>query len=731
MHLHDALGLGHELLGVRAVAPVHRHAAAARDEADDVVARHGVAAAGQAHKRTFHAFHHHAVGAFRLVLLRLVHQREHWRQLAGGHGRRAQVQRVGLLIALAAQLGEQAIRHALHALLAGADADQHVVGVLVSHVVGDGAQRALGAGVGDAQAVLAHLARQLVAAAEQVVCTGDLAEVRADLVARAGGFHDVEPVAAGACRLLRENLHAVAQLQLVGQRHNGAVDLRAHAVVAHLGVDGIGEVDGRGSGAQAHGLALRREHEHLGRRQVHLQVLQELARIVRLVLPVHHLAQPCQLLVHGVVAAAAALLLVAPVRRHAVLALAVHLLGADLHLQRPAGGADDRGVQALVHVELRHGDVVFEPPGHGVPQRMHRAQRRVAVLHRLDDDAHGDQVVDLGEALALLRHLLIDAVQVLRAAHDLRLDAHLVHLAAQHGNDLVKVLLALEAAFGDHTRDLLELVGLKVIEAQVLELPFDGVDTQAVRDGRVDLKRLARLEDATILLERRQGAHVVQAVGQLDDDDADVLAHGNEHLADSGRLLVGEGFHLNARDLGDAVDQLRHVRAELLLDQLAGHVGVLHRVVQKRRAQRFHVHAQIGQDDGHLHRMRDERLARLAARALVSAGGEAEGLLELGLLLVGQVAARHVLQVGEALIGGFLALGHHLRGLGGKRLLRHVRAAQQAIVDGLPHHVGLRPQQVLVRSAIRLVHFQPPLQRRWWAGWDATRASAGQRRCCA
>ena len=90
-------------------------------------------------------------------------------------------------------------------------------------------------------------------------------------------------------------------LQLVGQRHDGAVDLRAHAVVAHLGVDVVGEVHGRGAGAQAHDLALRREHEHLGRRQVHLERLQELARVLRLVLPVHHLAQPGKLLVQACV----------------------------------------------------------------------------------------------------------------------------------------------------------------------------------------------------------------------------------------------------------------------------------------------------------------------------------------------------------------------------------------------------------------------------------------------
>ena len=310
-------------------------------------------------------------------------------------------------------------------------------------MLGNGAQRTFGTGVRDAQPVLAHLARQLLAAVEQIVGTRDLAEIRADLVARRGRFHDIEPVAAGAGRLLRENLDAIAQLQLVGQRHDGAVDLRADAMVAHLGMDGVGEIHRRRPGAQAHGLALRREHEHLGRRQVHLQILQKLARIVRLVLPVDHFAQPGELLVHGVLAAAPALFLVAPMRRHAVLALAMHLLGADLHFERPARRADDRGVQALVHVELRHGDVIFETPGHRMPQRMDRAERRIAVLHRLHDDANGDKVVDLGKALALLRHLLIDAVQMLGTPHDLRLDAHLLHFGMQNAYHLVKVRFTL------------------------------------------------------------------------------------------------------------------------------------------------------------------------------------------------------------------------------------------------------------------------------------------------
>ena len=54
----------------------------------------------------------------------------------------------------------------------------------------------------------------------------------------------VQPVARGAAGgAARDDLDHVAVLQLVGQRHQAAVDLRADAVVADVGVDAEGEVD--------------------------------------------------------------------------------------------------------------------------------------------------------------------------------------------------------------------------------------------------------------------------------------------------------------------------------------------------------------------------------------------------------------------------------------------------------------------------------------------------------
>ncbi len=84
----------------------------------------------------------------------------------------------------------------------------------------------------------------------------------------------------------------VAVLQLVGQRHQAAVNPRADGVVADVGVDPEGEVDRRRAGGQVFHLALGGEHEDLVAEQVRLDVLDELLRLGRLALPLQQLTQP-------------------------------------------------------------------------------------------------------------------------------------------------------------------------------------------------------------------------------------------------------------------------------------------------------------------------------------------------------------------------------------------------------------------------------------------------------
>ncbi len=93
-----------------------------------------------------------------------------------------------------------------------------------------------------------------------------------------------------------------------------------------------------------------------------------------------------------------------------------------------------------------------------------------------------------------------------------------------------------------------------------------------------------------------QGAHVVQAVGELDQDDADVAHHGQQHLAEIFRLRLGMGFEFDLGELADAVDQFGDFGAELAGELLLGRAGVFDHIMQDGRHDALVVHVHLGQD---------------------------------------------------------------------------------------------------------------------------------------
>ena len=258
----------------------------------------------------------------------------------------------------------------------------------------------------------------------------------------------------------------------------------------------------------------------------------------------------------------AAVLLVLPVRGDAVLGAAVHGEGPDLQLDRLALRPDHRGVQRLVHVELRHRDVVLEPAQDRVPARVQDAEHGVAVAVVLDEDPDADQVVDVGELAAADDHLLVDRVVVLRPAGDLRLDLGVLEVLLDLGDHLAEELPARRRPLGDQPDDLVVDLGVQGREREVLELPLDGVHAEPVGQRGVDVEGLAGGPLLRLALDVAQRAHVVEPVGELDDQHPDVARHRDDHLAD-GLGLRGVAV-LDLVELGDAVDELRDLVAEVL-----------------------------------------------------------------------------------------------------------------------------------------------------------------------
>jgi hypothetical protein len=187
-------------------------------------------------------------------------------------------------------------------------------------------------------------------------------------------------------------------------------------------------------------------------------------------------------------------------------------------------------VQRLVHVGFGHRDVIFETPGQRGPKRMHGAQRRVAVLHRIDDDADGGQIVNRRKVAALL-HLRVDRVKVFGPSLNLGVDAELFELVAQTRDGARDRAFAFLARLRDALDDVAIRFRIDVTQAEIFHLPLDLPDTEPVRDRCVDVERLACNRLLFARTEARERAHVVQAVGEFDDDDADVLGHRHEHLA--------------------------------------------------------------------------------------------------------------------------------------------------------------------------------------------------------
>ena len=192
----------------------------------------------------------------------------------------------------------------------------------------------------------------------------------------------------------------------------------------------------------------------------------------------------------------------------------------------------------------------------------------------------------------------------------------------------VDVALAALAARVEELRELAEALRLEDLEREVLELPLDLPDPEPLRERGVDLHRLA---GDPLLLLRRQGVqrpHVVEPIGELDEDDADVLRHRQQHLPDVLGLLLLVAVGAELRQLRDAVDEAGDLRAEALLDVRQAVLGVLGDVVEERRLDRDRVDAELGGDLGRRDRVGHVRLAGRPALALVGLDGEVERLAD-------------------------------------------------------------------------------------------------------
>ena len=201
---------------------------------------------------------------------------------------------------------------------------------------------------------------------------------------------------------------------------------------------------------------------------------------------------------------------------------------------------------------------------------------------------------------------------MLRAPGDVGRDIGLHEIVLQLGRRHFDLRLPVGASIRDHGLDLGVLARVEDLEGEVLELPLDCVDAEPVGERRVDLERLLRLLNLLLLAEVLDRAHVVKAVGELDQDHADVLRHGHDHLSVVLGLGLLAALEADPGQLGDALDELRDLVAERDAELLDVGLRVLDHIVEKRRGDRLGVEVKLRADQRDPERMVDERFAGAA-----------------------------------------------------------------------------------------------------------------------
>ena len=158
-----------------------------------------------------------------------------------------------------------------------------------------------------------------------------------------------------------------------------------------------------------------------------------------------------------------------------------------------------------------------------------------------------------------------------------------------------------------------------------------------MRQRRVDVQRLAGDGLLAVGLQVLQRAHVVQPVGQLDEHHAHIGDHGQQHLAHVFGLAVFAVGKLDLVDLGDALDDVRHLVAEVGRNLLVGGRRVFDRVVQQAGGDGGRVQLHLGQHLGHFERMNDVGLAGGAHLPLVMLDAELPRLADQGDVFIGAI----------------------------------------------------------------------------------------------
>ena len=140
----------------------------------------------------------------------------------------------------------------------------------------------------------------------------------------------------------------------------------------------------------------------------------------------------------------------------------------------------------------------------------------------------------------------------------------------------------------------------------------------------------------------------MKPIRELDENHADIVDHGQEHLADVFGLARFGPEKIDTADFRGSFDDPGDIGTEHVRDLLNRNSGVFNDVVQQRGAERGDVELHVGKDVGDGKWMREVKLAGFAELQAVLLGGKIVGAAKQVEVIAGTVATDLVHQLNKA-----------------------------------------------------------------------------------
>ena len=235
----------------------------------------------------------------------------------------------------------------------------------------------------------------------------------------------------------------------------------------------------------------------------------------------------------------------------------------------------------------------------------------VTIINILDDHAEAVDIRQLFKRDGLALHLPPDRMRFFCPAGYPCLDTDSCQPAAdfiRNTHDKLAAFLLLEVQSRFNGSPSLRI---KLGEGKVLELVTKVLHPHAPGQRRIDIHGfLGNAAPAGRFLDVLKGAHVVQAVSQLYQQDPHILGDREDQFTEVLRLLRFLTGEFQPRQLRDAIHQLGNLFSEKTGDLIVGGIRILDRVVQQCGHDGGRIKLEVRQDAGHLERMREIRITR-------------------------------------------------------------------------------------------------------------------------